>query len=382
MPRPKSKKLKVGNGQGSVTLRGDGRWMARFTTESPETGQPARRTLYGKSEQEARAKLIAALAERQQGSLTVTAGRGPTLVRWVEAWLAQSQVRPKTKQRYGELLAYATAELGTVPLTRLSVRHIEGLLAGLREKKLSARTVNHVRATLRNVLHDAERRGLVQRNVVDLTRSIRVDDEPELGVLDADQVKVLMEVAKDHYDGIMWITALATAMRQSELVGLTWGQVDLDLCQVKVTRTLQLVDGEWLTQPPKSRRSRRTIPLAKSACEALRQHQREGRLRAGQDWPMQHGDLVFREADGQPVNGENLTKRFQYQLKKAGLPRIRFHDLRASAATFMALAGLPVAVAQAVLGHASAALTLNIYTRIRPDLAREAADTMDAVMTR
>jgi integrase len=123
--------------------------------------------------------------------------------------------------------------------------------------------------------------------------------------------------------------------------------------------------------------------LASIAVEALlrqRRLQAEERLRAGSGWQDGWGDLVFREPDGSPLKADNARKRLQAQLIRLGLPRIRFHDLRHSAATFLALSGIPVATAMAVLGHSSANTTLNIYTHVAPELAREAAEALDRVL--
>jgi integrase len=101
---------------------------------------------------------------------------------------------------------------------------------------------------------------------------------------------------------------------------------------------------------------------------------------AGGDWNDRHGDLVFRQPDGNPISGNHLARTLQRVLIGAGLPAIRFHDLRHATATFLAVEKVPVAVAMAVLGHANASTTLEIYTRVAPDLAREAAEAMDRVL--
>ena len=152
MRRSKSKKLKTPNGGGSVVLRPDGRWMARYTTPDPETGLSVRKSLYAGTEQEARAKLIDALSARQNGTLTVRHGReaddpamGRTLAR-------EQERRDKTLHRYRELLElHALPTLGRVRLTALEPHHVEALMRQKRKDGLSATTVNHLRAVLRNL---------------------------------------------------------------------------------------------------------------------------------------------------------------------------------------------------------------------------------------
>jgi hypothetical protein len=102
--KAKSKRIKTPNGAGSITLRSDGRWMARYTTEDPSTGKPVRKALYGHTEQEARARLIEALADQGRGQLAFVRGRAPTLQQQADRWLNAVEVRPKTGQRYRELL--------------------------------------------------------------------------------------------------------------------------------------------------------------------------------------------------------------------------------------------------------------------------------------
>ena len=128
--RAKSKRVKTPNGAGSVTLRSDGRWMARYTVEDPSTGKPVRKALYGHTEQEARVKLIEALADQGRGQLRFVRGRAPTLQRHAERWLTALEVRPKTGRRYRELLEqYALPTLGRMQLSRLEPQHVESLVA-------------------------------------------------------------------------------------------------------------------------------------------------------------------------------------------------------------------------------------------------------------
>lgn len=393
-----TKTVKAANGSGSITWnKTSRRWVGRLTVKDPLTGKSKRMSFYGKvgDEHEAgvRAKLVGALHARDEGQLQASNGRSPTLGKWVETWLTMVRVRPKTKNTYASNLAHAVEHLGTVPLTELSVAHINSLLGTLHEKEgLSSRSCNHVLANLRNCLRGAleyEHLTHLQRNVAKDARPIppdwngdEEDEDDDLEVLDADEVRVLLEAAHGHRDEGLWIVALATGMRQSELIGLTWGQVDLEKKQIRVTRTLQRVDGVWLVQPPKTKKSRRIIPVADVAVEALAKLQEAttGQPKDVVAGGVKCGDLVFREPDGSPLVGVNATKRFQYLLHKAELPQRRFHDLRGTACTFLALAGVPVATAQAVMGHSSATLTLNIYSKVNPALAREAAEAMNAVI--
>ncbi len=388
MARSKAKRIKLPNGAGSLYLRQDGRWHARYTTTDPDTGLQVRRSLYASSEQEARAKLIRALSDQQRGTLPFTRGRVPTLRQYATGWLARSSTRVKTRHRYRELIElHVLPALGHLRLAGLEAQHVNGLLQTKRAEGLAARTCNHIRAVLRTCLNEAVRENLVGRNAAELARPLPLDDAAAGSVLSAEQVQVLIKAAAKHRDGPLWIVALATGARQSELAGLRWSDIDLDQRTARITRSIQQMPaalreehGEWLEQATKTRRSTRVVPLAHVALEALRRQramQAAAQLGSRHVWPANYGELVFRETDGAPLRAGNVAKRLQYQLTKLGMDRIRFHDLRHSAATFLAVQKVPVAITMAVLGHSSATTTLDIYTRGAPELAREAADAMD-----
>ena len=357
--------------------------MARYSTTDPETGLAKQRSLYGRTEQEARAKLITALAAEADGKLPFRRGRTPTLRQHAERWLKACDVRPKTLVRYRELLElHVLPTLGRFQVDRLEPQHVEALLRTKRAAGLSSKTCNHIRTTLRTCLSDALRQGIVSRNVAALARPIKQDDRRESIILTPDQVSSLIRIARKHPDGPLWLVALATGARQSELLGLRWSDVDLDTRVVRVSKTLQRTPrplreqhGEWIEQATKTRRSTRTVPLASIASKEL------GRLHDELATPTPQA-LVFCRADGRPISGNHLSRSLQRALADVGIPPIRFHDLRHATATFLAIQKVPVAVTMAVLGHSNASTTLDIYTRVAPELAREAAEAMDRVMAR
>jgi integrase len=367
--------------------------MARYTTTDPVTGLPARKSLYGRSEQEARTRLIQALADDANGRLPFARGRAITLGQFVARGLMASQVRAKTGLRYRELLEqHVLPTLGRVPLPKLEPSHVDGLIRAKHAAGVASKTCNHIRGTLRSCLNDALREGLVSRNVAALARPLKVDDARESVILTPDQIPVLLRVADDHRDGALWVVALATGARQSELLGLRWGDIDLENRTIRIVKTLQRTPlplraehGEWLEQPTKTRRSTRVVPLARVAVKHLqkqRARQAQDRGAAGRAWREEYGDLVFRGVTGAPVSGNHLSRSLQRALDEHGLPTIRFHDLRHAAATFLAVERIPVAVTMAVLGHSNASTTLEIYTKVAPELAREAAEAMDRVLGR
>lgn len=184
--------------------------------------------------------------------------------------------------------------------------------------------------------------------------------------------------------------ALATGARQGELLGLRWQDVDADAGTLRINYSLQRIPKakrtgkgpHYVLAEPKTARSRRAIHLPAMAVAALREHrvrQVAERLAVGAAW--QDGwDLVFASTIGTPLDGRNVAHRFEDLLRRAELPRIRFHDMRHSAATFQLLTGTPMRVVMENLGHSQIGTTANLYSHVMPSMQRDSADRMDALL--
>jgi integrase len=171
-------------------------------------------------------------------------------------------------------------------------------------------------------------------------------------------------------------------MRLGELLGLRWADVDLDSGSLRVVATLRHLSGESATfAPPKTARSRRRVELSGSVVAALSAHKVatiEERWRAGQLW--QDHDLVFPNLLGRPRGPSNVSRELHPLLERAGLPRIRFHDLRHTAATLMLGRGVHPKLVSDMLGHASVGITLDTYSHSLPSMHREAAQVMEELL--
>jgi integrase len=204
-------------------------------------------------------------------------------------------------------------------------------------------------------------------------------------VLSRAQAQRLLEASAGTRQEALYTLALATGMRQGELLGLRWRDVDLDAGVLRVRASLRRSrkTGDWHFAEPKTRRSRRQLALGPETIEVLRRQrarQAQSRLLVGAAW--RDLDLVFATEAGGPLLARNVYRSFMQLLARAELPRVRFHDLRHTAATLLLSARVNPKVVSELLGHASVAITLDIYSHVLPDMQQDAAATMDRLLRR
>lgn len=221
---------------------------------------------------------------------------------------------------------------------------------------------------------------LVERNVAKLANPPRLTRKP-VRPLTAAQARILIEHCADDRLGSLFALAIATGMRQGELFGLRWEDVDWGRKTVSVRGALQRVDGRPTFVEPKTERSRRTIPLPALALDTLRTQQArqdELRLLAGDRW--QEWGLVFTSSRGTPLDPSNANARLRTLLETTGLPRQRFHDPRHCSASLLLEGGVGMRAIMGRLGHSQIGLTMNTYAHLSAELERDAADALDRVL--
>ncbi|CCF83358.1 tyrosine-type recombinase/integrase [Nitrolancea hollandica] len=371
-----------GHGEGSIYQReSDGLWVASVNLGYVD-GKRKRKTLYGKTRREVAEKIKAVLRDQQQG-LPVTTER-QTLAQYLERWLSASvkpSVKVKTYEGYESIVRIRVVpRIGRRQLAKVTALDLQQLYSDLQAAGLSARSVHHTHRVFHRAFVQAVRWDLIPRNPCDGVTPPR-PNRSEMHVLAREQVSALLAATTDTQHRALYTLAVTTGMRAGELYGLRWGDIDLAAGRLSVRRALQRQRGNGLVFiTPKTARSRRTIILSKWAVSALREHrtrQLEQRLAAGPLW--QDDDLVFCEATGGPLSPSWQTKIFQEALARAGLPRIRFHDLRHTAATLLLARGTHPKVVSEMLGHATITLTLDTYSHLVPVLHEQAAATMDSL---
>ena len=371
---------KRANGEGTVYQRADGRWVAVIPLENGK-----RKFIYRKTQREAIKELQLANQAKMQGTFITTGEQ--TLEAFLTDWLqntAQPNIRPRTYIRYRQLITlHILPVLGKVKLQKLTPQHLQKLYNQKLEEGCAPQSVKHMHRLLHKALSDALKWNLVARNVCHAVDSPRVPKH-EMKVLSGEQAQTFLEAAKDDPLEALYVLALTTGMRQGELLALKWEDIDFVHGTLQVRRTIaRIVNKGFTISEPKTSKSRRSIQLAQMAIDALKHHrirQHELRLLAGPAWSDQ--GWVFCNGVGNPIEATNMLRRsFRPLLTKAGLPIIRFHDLRHSVATLLLTAGIHPKIVQELLGHSQISLTLDTYSHVLPSLQADAMNQLNSLLT-
>jgi integrase len=387
-------------GLGSVFPRKDRPgWRGRLTWTDTD-GIRHVRVVSGSTSQEARAELDKLRDQARRGTLTATTG---TLGKYLDAWIERDRARVRHstwRTREMHVRCYLKPTMGTIPMTKLTAADIERILAGFlvtgrpdrpairgrgrqNAAGISAQTVRHIRGTLRAALADAVRDQLVDRNAAADARPVKVEHRPIVYLSTIDLRRFLDATAEDDL-GPLYTLAATTGLRLGELLGLAWGDIDFSANTLTVRHSISRDDANrFRLAQPKSARSRRTIPLparARLALETQRTRQRFARAAVGEAVWQDRLGLCFTDSVGNPMRPGGVSWRFHKARDAAGIPRVRFHDLRHSAATALLSAGVPMAVISEWLGHAGIAITASTYAAVVPELLTEAASAMDRAL--
>jgi integrase len=262
----------------------------------------------------------------------------------------------------------------------ISADVVSGAIATLRER---FEDVVIDAGCVREALQHALRWQLIGRNPADSVEPPRPlrHEIPALSPDDAQRVLAAAEGTS--YDCLVYL-ALMTGLRQGELLGLRWQDVDLEASVLHVRQTCQWLPREgFIFRQPKTYRGTRPVALSRATVERLRQHRRrqlEGRLAKGPAY--KDKDLVFANAMGAPVHPTNLRRAWLAVAREAGLGRLRFHDLRHAHASLLLQQGVHPKIVSERLGHSGVGITLDIYSHVLPSLQAQAADGLDGLLSR
>lgn len=396
---------KNANGQGTIYQRRDGRWEGTAFVLATD-GTFKRRSVYGKTWDDAHEKLTKLKADSQSGLPVATSKMA--LSEFLAYWLAnvaRPKVRRTTYVNYESLVRnYVTAEFGKKKITRLTARDIRAFLVKTAatcqccaqgkdkarpeskrrccalgkccNKLPSDRTVRFLLVLLRAALQHAVREDELPRNVarnVELSMGTRREIEP----LSSTEGRQLLAAARDNRLWAAYELAVRIGLRRGELLGLRWSDLDLYEGVLTVRQALQRVGGELLFVAPKTQRSARRVALPAECVTALRAQRAQqlaDKKAAGDKWKGEGHGLVFTTKNGTPIEPRNLNRSFETLCGRAGVRKVRFHDLRHTCASLLHEQGADARMIMEVLGHSSIRVTMDIYTFVRLDSQRSAFD--------
>ncbi len=365
-----------GKHEGSIFRRRNGTWTGQVTLGGKRLSHTS------SSRADCQQWVRARLDEIDQG---MTLDRqGLTLGEYLREWILvkRSDVRPKTAFQYEKLIQlYLEPGLGAMKLKDLNLRGINLYYQKLIAQGVGISNVRYAHRVLHAALEHAVRSGDLARNAAHgaiLPKRVH----KEMQILNEQEVGLFLVAASGSRYRTLYHLAIVTGMRLSELRGLTWADVDWLRGTISVKRQIQDIPGVGsVAGEPKTHSGTRAILLGETTLNELRAQKSrvEAEARVCPNW--HEGDLIFPSTYGTPFAKTDLQRDFWGLLKSAGVKRIRFHDLRHTAASLMLNHGVPPLVVSKILGHANASITLMIYAHSALEMQTQAAGIMDEIVT-
>ena len=373
------------NGEGNIRKRKDGRWEGRYTAgHNPATGKAIYKNVLGKTQAEVKEKLKKAIEETK--GLNIVKAESYTVGQWMDVWYeyyAQIKVRPSSHKTYeGYIKNHIKPSVGSIPLPKLTTLDLQKLYQKLltegrverkesekQAKGLSPKTVRNINQVISSAMQLAIQQHLISHDPTDGC-ALPKTEHREMQTLSADQLTAFLLEAKHSGVFEMYYIELATGLRRGELLGLKWEDIDFSTQTLRVRRQVGRINGEVREAPLKTKNAYRTISLGTDAVDILKQ-QREKQPSSA---------YVFPGSTGGPIAPDSVLHMLHRVLDRAGLPEIRFHDLRHTFATLALQNGVDVKTVSGMLGHFSAGFTLDTHAHVTTAAQRQAAETMGAVL--
>ena len=323
---------KRANGEGNIRKRKDGRWEGRFTAgHDPATGKQIFKNVLGKTQAEVKEKLKKALVEA--GQVDFAKSGKYTVGAWMDEWfenVAKIKVRPSSHQTYkGYIDNHIKPNIGNIPLEKLATMDLQKFYRKLltkgrverieskeQPKGLSAKTVRNINQVISSAMDLAVAQKIIPANPTNACELPKVEHQ-EMQTIPAEQLQAFFEEARATGVYEMYYIELATGLRRGELLGLKWQDIDWKNGIIKVRRQVARVDGQIVEAPLKTKNSYRTVTISRQAIEVLKNQKAKT-----------HDQYVFPSPNGGPISPDSVNNMLKRVLERAGIPKVRFHDLR------------------------------------------------------
>jgi integrase len=369
--------------KGHLRERSPGHWAIVIDVRDPQTGRRKRKWHSFKgTKREAQVKKAELIAALSQGSYVERSKA--TIADFVRSridqWEAAEDISARTAQRYRELADNQIApHIGVKPVQKLTRLDVEGWHRILRNAGLTARTIGHAHRVLGKALRDAEKDGLVTKNVC------RIQSAPKVVAAEAPVVEDVpafiraLRASERFYVPAM--IALFAGMRISEVLALRWNRVDLDAGIIQVREALEQTVAHGVRfKAPKSKAGKRDITLPDILIEVLREYRKatlESRMQLGAG-RLPDDALLFSDVEGNPLSPNRTSSRFGEFADAVGMPEITFHALRHTHASQLIASGVDIVTISKRLGHAKPDITLKVYAHRFKDSDGKAAAAINA----
>ena len=375
---------KRANGDGNIRKRKDGRWEGRYVVgRDPDSGKMITKNVLGKTQAEVKEKLKKAIENSRQ--LDYTKEGKYTVGQWLDEWFeayAKVKVRPSSHQTYkGYIENHIKPNIGEIPIEKLTSLTLqkfykklltEGRVPRIESEKqpkgLSAKTVRNINQVISSAMDMAVKHKLILSNPTGGCELPKVEHR-EMHTIHAEQLGAFLREAKESGVYELYYLDLATGLRRGELLGLKWEDVDLAHGVIHVKRQVARIDGKVKEVPLKTKNSYRNISISKDAVTMLKEMEKHRVC-----------EYVFPSPNGGPISPDSVRHMLHRVLKRAGLPAVRFHDLRHTFATLALQNGVDIKTVSGMLGHFSAGFTLDTYAHVTTAAQKEAANTMGSVL--
>ena len=389
--KPASERKRAANGQGSISQRADGRYKIDVSLGyNPTTGKAIRKSVYGWTQDEALAKAQKLKVSANDGVFTEPSKL--TVGQWLDIWHKEylGNVKPDTASQYEMYIRVRIKpHLGRVKLSALSPHAVQATYNALQrgtdnQKPLSAKSVRNVHGILHSALEKALTLGYIQRNPTKGCTLPRVEKK-EMAVIKDSDVTRFIDAIKGHPFELVYLMDMFTGLRQGEILGLTWGCVDLNKGTAYIKQQLKKErkkGGIYYFAPLKTDRTR-TLTLSQYVVGLLRKQrsrQAEWQLRAGSAFDNTM-NLVFTNELGRNLVPVTTYRKLKSIVKGLGLDDVRFHDLRHTFALFSLQNGDDIKTLQENMGHANISTTLDVYGHVSERMKQESAARMDAFIS-
>lgn len=364
-----------------IRQRADGRWEGRYVIGYDDKGYPQTKNVLAKTKRECTEKLETLKAELggiKSDKVKPDMRFGDWMVYWFENH-AKPKVRPSTQKNYWDRIRlHINPELGHIPLNKLTQNDLQQFYGRLKKNGrkvhtdkygngLSDRMVRMCHATCRSALEKAKLDGLIRTNPA-IGCKLPPKKAREMQVLDREELQRFLIQAKVEGYYELFLLELATGLRRGEIIALQWDDLDFETGVLNVSKQVNVVGGELQFSTPKTKSSIRKIVLPPALLDVLREHKKTVVSRWMFPSPLKY-DM--------PIAPGVAERQLSRILELAGCKHVRFHDLRHTFATLALQSGMDIKTLSAMLGHVSAATTLDIYTHITDDMQRQAAVNID-----